>query len=333
MVIGLGCYAAASVACALAPTVEVLIGGRVLQALSGAAGLVVARAVVRDLVSGREIARLLSALMLVTGAAPILAPVFGSQLLRLTGWRGLFVVLAIFGALLALAVLRLLPESLPTERRRSHGVVGSLRTYGMLLRDRVFLGYALTGAIGFGSMFAYISGSPFVFQEVYDVSPQVYGLLFGLNGVFLVISSQANGFLVRRHDPRRILAIGQLIGVVGTVALLGVALFVPIGTAGVVAIMAGLLLAVGSRGMVMPNATALSLAGHPDAAGSASALMGTLQFAIGAALGPLVTIGTVHSAVPMAVVMLVALLVSIAATYVLARPVERRLEAADGATP
>lgn len=321
---GLALYALASAACALAPNVGILVAARFVQALAGAAGQVVARAIVRDLVSGREIARLLSLLMLVTGAAPILAPVLGGQMVGLMGWRGIFWLLAVFGVALGVVVAVVLPETLAAHNRRQGGPVAAVHAYVMLLKDRAFVGYALVGGIGFAAMFAYLSGSSFVYQQVFGVSPQWFGVLFGMNGLALVACSQLNRPLVRRFPVRAVLTAGQTVGLVGGLLLLVVAAFPFFGLPGVVV---ALILAVGSRGLVMPNCTALCLNRHPDAAGSASALMGTMQFGIGAAMGPLVTLNEVQSAMPMAIVMTAAMLGAFGAAFLIARPAERRATA------
>ncbi|MFD2078677.1 MFS transporter, DHA1 family, bicyclomycin/chloramphenicol resistance protein [Actinopolymorpha cephalotaxi] len=319
LLVGLGTYAVASVVCAVAPTIEVLVAGRVVQALGGAAGIVIARAIVRDLVSGREIARLFSLLLLVTGLAPILAPVVGGQLLRLGSWRMLFGVLTAFGVVLLLGVVFGLRETLPAERRRQGGARDAAHSYLRLARDRSFLGYALAGGLGFAGMFAYISGSPFVYQEVFGISPQFYGVLFGLNGLGLMAFSQANGRLVRRVDPRRLLVIGQFTSLAGAVLLV---LAAATSFGGVVGVLLPLFVAVASLGMVGPNAMALGLSQHPEMAGTASALIGTLQFVVGALAGPLVTAVQVRSALPMATVVAGCVVLGILARVILTRPEE-----------
>ncbi len=295
-------YALASVLCALAPSVELLLGLRFVQGLAGAATMVVARAVVRDLATGAAAARLFSVLMLVTGLAPVLAPAVGGQLLALTDWRGLFFALAVFGSALVAAVAVGLPETLPRELRSGAGMRGVLRTYRSLLRDRVFIGYALGGGLAFAGMFAYISGSPFVFQDTYQVSPQLYGMLFGLNAIGLMTAVQINGLIVGRIAPRQLLIRGVIGSTTGGVFLLAAALAQP---ASVWWIVLPLLLVVSCLGFVMPNCMALAMADHPRAAGTASALLGAFQFVIGAATGPLVGLAGSASAVPMALVVLI----------------------------
>lgn len=296
-------YALASVLCAVAPSVELLLGLRFVQGLAGAATMVVARAVVRDLATGAAASRLFSVLMLVTGLAPVLAPAIGGQLLTLTDWRGLFVALAVFGSLLLATVAVALPETLPPQLRNGSGVRMVLGTYRSLLADRVFLGYALGGGLAFAGMFAYISGSPFVFQGVYELTPQLYGVLFGLNAIGLVTATQINGLIVGRVAPRRLLLTGVIGSSTGGVLLLAAALARP---ASVVWLVLPLFLVVSFIGFVMPNSTALALADHPRAAGTASALLGAFQFVIGAVTGPLVGLAGSASAVPMALIILLA---------------------------
>jgi MFS transporter, DHA1 family, multidrug resistance protein len=316
LLVGTAVYAIASVAAALAPNVELLIGARVLQAMAGAAGIVVARAVVRDTVSGAEIARLLSMLMLVTGLAPILAPVVGGQLLQITNWRALFVVLAVFGAGLFVIVAGWLPDSLPVERRRPTGLKEIARGYRYVASNKAFLGYALALAIGFASIFAYISGSPFVFQGAYELSPQAYGLLFGINGVGLMIVSQIGGRIVRRFGSRTLLTAGQVLAFASAGLLLVASIT---GFGGFLGVVIPLFGCVAVMPIVGANATALALQQYPDAAGTASALLGTLQFVVAGLVGPLVTLFDVRSALPMAGVMFVCFGLGLVARFALTK--------------
>jgi len=297
LLVGLAAYAAASFACAFAQSLWLLVALRLAQGLAGAAGIVIARAIVRDLRSGAAAARVFSYLMLVTGMAPILAPILGAQLLRVTTWNGLFVTLAVVGLALLLATASGLDETLPASRRRRSSVHETVHTSISLLRDRVFLGYALVLGLAFGELFSYIAGSPFVLQEIYGVSPQLYGGVFALNALGLVVSGQINGALVGRVAPAHLLAFGVALAAVAGLCLLAVVL----GGIGLAGILPCLFAVVASLGFVMPNATALALTDYPHAAGSASALLGVLQFLIGAAVAPLVGVAGSESAVPMAV--------------------------------
>ena len=298
LLVGLAAYAAASFACAFAQSLWLLVALRLVQGLAGAAGIVIARAIVRDLRSGAAAARVFSYLMLVTGMAPILAPILGAQLLRVTTWNGLFVALAIVGFALLLATASGLDETLPASRRRRGSVHETVHTSISLLRDRVFLGYALVLGLAFGELFSYIAGSPFILQDTYGVSPQLYGGVFALNALGLIVSGQINAALVGRIAPAHLLAFGVALSAVAGLCLLAVVLVGGIGLAG---ILPCLFAVVASLGFVMPNATALALTDYPHVAGSASALLGVLQFLIGAAVAPLAGVAGSESAVPMAV--------------------------------
>ena len=298
LVAGLVTYSGVSLLCALAPTVLALTGLRFLQGLAGGAGIVIGRAVVRDLYSGAQAAKLFSSLMLVTGLAPILAPVVGAQILKVTTWPGIFVVLAALSAAIVTLAAIALPETLPKERRDPGG--HTLATMRHLLTQRSFLGYALTAGLAFGALFAYISGSPFVLQEIYGLSPQAFSLAFGANGLGLVIGSQINARLVTRYGPAYLLRRALLVITVAAAALVAVTII----DLGVWPVIACTFVVMSTLSFVMPNSTALSLAEHGAVAGTASALLGVTQFLIGGLAAPLVGIGGTGSAVPMAVVML-----------------------------
>lgn len=298
LLVGLAVYTVLSAACIAAPSVSALVGLRFAQGLGGSAGLVIAVAAVRDRYAGTAMARFLSTLTLVTGLAPILAPVVGGQLLRLMSWRGVFVVLTAIGAVLFVACLTWFEESLPPDRRKPGGLLDTLRAFGRLLADRSFTGYALAGGFGFAAMFAYISGSSFVLQDIFRLSPQTYGLVFGGNALGLVVVGQWNRLLVDRFPPRRVLMVGLVTASGGAVLLLASVLL----HLGLVVLLLGLFGVVASIGVITPNARALAMVGYPDLAGTASALLGVLLFAIGGLVAPLIGIGGTGTAVPMAVV-------------------------------
>ncbi|MGW6458521.1 multidrug effflux MFS transporter [Streptomyces sp. NPDC055078] len=316
-------YIAATAICAFAPTVELLIGFRLLQGLAGAAGIVIARAVVRDLYDGLEMARFFSTLMLISGVAPVIAPAIGGQVLRLTDWRGIFAVLTFVGVLLTLVVLKWLPETLAPERRHSGGVGHALRTMRGLLADRVFTGYVLTGGLAFAALFAYIAASPFVVQEIYGASPQTFSLLFAVNSIGLIIVGQINGrVLVGRVSLDKALGLGLSIITLAAVALLLMTSGV-FGEPSLFAVATGLFVLMAAMGLAMPNTNALALTRTPHAAGSASALLGTSSFLIGAVASPLVGIAGEATAVPMAVVQLVCALAAVGCFLGLCRPWRR----------
>ncbi|MER6343778.1 multidrug effflux MFS transporter [Streptomyces sp. NPDC001595] len=321
---GLAVYVVATALCALAPTVESLVAFRLAQGLAGAAGIVIARAVVRDLYDGVEMARFFSTLMLISGVAPIVAPLIGGQVLRITDWRGVFVVLTVVGALLAAVVWARLPETLPAAERHSGGVGEALRSMRALLADPPFTGYLLTGGFVFAALFAYISASPFVVQEIYGASPQTFSLLFGLNSIGLVIAGQINGkVLIGRVRLDRVIAVGLVIIVLAATALLLMTLGV-LGEVGLAPVAAALFVLMSAMGITLPNAQSLALQRTRQSAGSASALLGTSSFLIGAIASPLVGVAGEDTAVPMAVVQLVATLVAAVCFMGMCRPWKTR---------
>ncbi|HEY5820756.1 MAG TPA: multidrug effflux MFS transporter [Propionibacteriaceae bacterium] len=299
LLFGLAGHGLMSLLCALAPTITLLAVTRTLQGLAGAAVAVVAMAMVRDLFSGIRAAQLLSRLVLVLGVAPILAPSLGSALLKFTEWQGIFVALAIAAvALFALAFFAL-PETLPMHRRQPATLKGSLRSYGRLFSDRLFVVMVLVAGLMFATLFAYISGAPFILQGIFGLSPQQFGLAFSANAVGLIAMTQVNPILVKRHGPVAILTIAVLLAFVSGLALLGTALT---GFGGLLGIMVPLFFVVSAAGLAFPNAPAIALNRHGDAAGSAAALLGAAQFLVGGFVAPLVGLFADGTAVPMAAV-------------------------------
>lgn len=301
LLVGLAVFTVFSAVCAVAPSVYLLTGVRFVQALGGAAGLVIANASVRDRYSGSMMSRFLSLLMLINGTAPILAPIIGGQILRFTSWRGVFWTLTAIGFVLVLASAFWLEESLPVERRRPARLPETLRAYRGLVADRVFVGYALSGGMAFAAMFAYISGSSFVLQNVFGLSPQGFSLVFAVNGLGIVLVGQVNGRLVRRFSSRRLLAAGLCVSATGGLLLL---LGVLIG-AGLPVVLPALFLVVSNIGLVAPNSLTMALAGYADRAGTASSLVGVLQYIFGGLMAPVVGLGGVNTALPMALVIAV----------------------------
>ncbi|NGO10444.1 Bcr/CflA family multidrug efflux MFS transporter [Streptomyces sp. HC44] len=327
LIAGLLVYIVATAVCAFAPGIELLIAFRLLQGLAGAAGIVIARAVVRDLYDGMDMARFFSTLMLISGVAPIIAPLIGGQVLRITDWRGVFYILTAVGIVLTAVVWRLLPETLEPERRHSGGTAEALRTMRGLLADRVFTGYMLAGGFAFAALFAYISASPFVIQEIYGASPQTYSILFGVNSVGLVLVGQINGkILVGRVSLDKAVSVGLAIITAASAALLLMTTGV-FGEVGLVPIAVGLFVLMSAMSLSLPNMNALALMRTPHAAGSASALLGTASFLVGAIATPLVGIAGEHTAVPMAVVQLACALVAVGCFMGLCRPWQRHADA------
>jgi Bcr/CflA subfamily drug resistance transporter len=211
LMVGLLAYLLASVACALAPSVMVLVVLRLIQGLGGAAGIVISRAIARDLYSGRQLMIFFSRLLLIAGLAPVIAPILGGQLSRIMSWRGIFGVLAVFGAVLLLAGWFGLRETLPPERRIVGGFRRTLHGYNTLVHDRFFVGCALSSGLAGASMFAYIAGSTFVLQRIYGMSPQGFSLVFGCISLGLVAAAQGGARLALLWPLTRVLALGLTI--------------------------------------------------------------------------------------------------------------------------
>ncbi|MFJ3881604.1 multidrug effflux MFS transporter [Streptomyces sp. NPDC090077] len=293
---GLALYTIASALCALAPDVRTLVCLRLVQGIGGAFGIVIANAMVRDRASGTRTARLFSALTLITGLAPVFAPVLGGQLLRVTAWPGIFVALAVLGAVMLAASAAGLPETRPSAPRQPLPAV-----VGQLLGDRVFTGYVLANGLVFAAMFAYISGSPFVLQEIHGLSPQQYSAVFAVNAAGLVAAAQINGRLLARATARVLLLAGLLGATAGGTTVLAAVLT----RAPLPVLLTGLFVLVSSVGLVMPNAAAQALADHGGHAGSAAALLGFSQFMLGGALAPLAGAGGATDALPMGIIVAV----------------------------
>ncbi|WP_198545750.1 multidrug effflux MFS transporter [Actinacidiphila yeochonensis] len=312
LLIGMVIYVLATAVCAFATTAPLLIGFRLVQGLAGAAGIVISRAVVRDLYDGMAMARFFSTLMLISGVAPIVAPVIGGQILRLTNWRGVFVVCTAIGLLLTLVVWRRMHETLPPENRHKGELASTFGAMRHLLADRVFTGYVLAGSFAFAALFTYVSASSFVVQDIYGASPQTFSLLFGLNSIGIVGVGQLNGkVLVGRVDLDRVLAVGLgLIGV--STAALVLLTTGALGHATLPEIAAALFVMMSAMGLVLPTTNTQALLRTKANAGSASALLGTSSFLIGAVLSPLAGLAGDGTAVPMAVVQLACTIVAVA---------------------
>ncbi|SDR93612.1 MFS transporter, DHA1 family, bicyclomycin/chloramphenicol resistance protein [Halopseudomonas sabulinigri] len=299
LLVGVLLFCLASFACAMAPTLEWLLTARFVQALGGCAGMVVTRAVVRDLCAPIDAAKAFSQLMLIMGVAPILAPLLGGAMLKVAGWPSIFWFLTAFSALFALAVYFFLPETLPDNVPASK-LSSALGRYLGLLREPVFMFHSLTGGVAMAGMFAYIAGSPYIFIELYGLSVDHYAWLFGTNAAGFILFAQFNSRLLRRHTPLNLLKGTTAVYLAATASLLLVALS---HSPSIWLFLPPLFCSVAVISLVIPNASACALAGHGHQAGVASALMGTMQFAIA---GPTsAAVGWLHdgSNVPMALVM------------------------------
>lgn len=295
--VGLVIYTIASALCALATSIEALILLRLCQALAGCAGMVIARAVVRDVAHEIDPIKLMSRLMLIMGVAPILAPLMGGYLAAVLGWRAIFWFLAGVGATALILCLLFLPETLPPAKRQRASLMAVLGSYLSLIRDRRFLATAMVSGLTMGGMFAYIAGSPFVFISIYGVPPEHYGLFFGAGAAGFILMSQFGGRLAARFGRDRVFTVG-----VAGVACCGVALtsFVVLG-APFLAVYVAIVIYIALLGVTVPIGSVLAITPFPHIAGTASALLGTLQFGFGAIAGSLVSALHNGTAFPMAI--------------------------------
>lgn len=313
--IGLAIYIVASALCALATSMDALILLRLIQALAGCAGMVIARAVVRDVAHEIDPVKLMGRLMLVMGVAPILAPVFGGYLAAALGWRAIFWCLALIGVLAFVLCLLFLPETHPPAKRQRSSFAAVMRSYGGLITDRRFLSTALVSGVAMGGMFAYISGSPFVFISIYAIPPEQYGLYFGAGAVGFILVSQLGGRLATRFGRERVYTCSvAVIAVAGTLLTLSVLLGAPFA-----AVYASIILYIATLGVVAPVGSVLAITPFPHIAGTASALLGTVQFGMGAIAGTLVSVLHNGTALPMALSLGILGVTAIVLRVVLAR--------------
>jgi MFS transporter, DHA1 family, multidrug resistance protein len=315
---GTALHVLASLLVLVAPNLAVLGALRVLQGVGTAAGAVVAIAIVRDLYDGRAAATMLSRLFLVLGAAPVLAPTIGGELLRFTSWRGIFAFLAVYGVLMIAVGYRTLPETLPAERRQSSGVRGTLRGYRSLFGDRAYVGLVLVAGLTMAGLFSYVSGSAFVYQGEFGLDEQQFGLLFGAGAFWLIAATQLNPVLLRRWSPQQLLVAGTVAGAVAGAALVVLA---GTGVGGLWTVAGSLWAVLFACGLALPNAPALALSRHGEAAGTAAALLGAIQFGVGALVSPVVGL-LGNDAVAIGTVVVTALVLAIGVLVVVVRPWE-----------
>ncbi|MFF4257763.1 multidrug effflux MFS transporter [Streptomyces sp. NPDC001663] len=315
---GLAGFIVLSVVCAAAPNVGVLTGARFLQGVTGAAGTVLARAVLTDRFHGPQLPRYFAVLSQIMGVAPIAAPVLGGAILTVSGWRAVFAVLAVLGVLLLLGVVWRVPESLPPERRHGGGLGGTFRAMGGLVARRTFMGYVLVLAFVSAALFTYISGSSFVFENLHGVSSTTYSLIFASNAAGMLIAGAVFSRLVGRGVRlNSLLTAGVCVAALG--ALTQVLLVLTVGET-----LAGtwvtLFVTVGGIGMIFPASMSIGQALGRRTPGAASALLGGLQFLLGALASPLVGLFGEDSSLPMALIMLTAVAAAGVALVALARP-------------
>ncbi len=293
-------YILASAGCAFAPNVEVLTACRLAQAMGGAAGMVISRAVVRDHYDTQDAARALSMLMLIMGVAPILAPLLGGQILEIAGWRGIFISITLAAIVLLVTLSRVMVESLKPERVIMLSWGNILRNYWGLFTHRKFAAYAISGGMGSATMFGYIATSPRLFIEYFQISPQSYGLLFGTNALSLILGSQISARLLRSHRPDKLLpwALRAMMaaGLAALVLTLSGLITLPLLMLCMVSFMF-------CQGFVGPNSAAMALSDQGHRLGSASAMLGTFTISCGAMAGFLVSLATTPGPLPLALIM------------------------------
>ncbi|PYF06444.1 Bcr/CflA family multidrug efflux MFS transporter [Ureibacillus chungkukjangi] len=313
LIIGMTVFIVASILCAFTSSIVVLCLLRLIQGLAGATGIVISRAIVRDYYTGYEMTKFFALLMLVNSIAPIIAPTVGGQVLRFTSWQGIFVILSIIGAGILLGVIFKLTESLPFEKRQTGGIKQTVSSMGMMLKDRVFMGYCLASGFVFTGMFAYISGSPFVLQDIYGISPQAFGLVFAINSIGIVTASQISSRLSRTVGEKKLLIFG-----LSQAFLAGLALFIMIQLdLGLIGILIPLFFVVSSVGLVAPASTSLAMQRQGKNAGSASAFIGLAQMGLGAIATPLVGLGGSLTAIPMGLVIAISTFCALLIYFVL----------------
>jgi DHA1 family bicyclomycin/chloramphenicol resistance-like MFS transporter len=308
-------YLLASLTCSFSPNIYFLIVARFVQGFSAAGGLVVSRAVVRDLFSGKELTKFFTLIVLVGNLGPIVAPIAGGAILSFTKWNGVFIVLACIGAILIFMVSLKLPETLPPEKRVPSNLPQLMSNFGSLFKDREFMGYAFTQGFTTAGIFAYVSGVPFVYQNIYHVSPQQFSLLFGVNGLGLIIGSQLVGRLADRISERTFLKIGLGISIAaGAILLIALLLKAPL-----IVVAIPIFFFVSSISIIGTTSFSLAIESQGHIAGSASALLGLLPFVLGSLSAPLVGIAGSYTGVPMGVTIFGASLLAFLSYFVLVR--------------
>ncbi|MHA7963950.1 multidrug effflux MFS transporter [Paenibacillus sp. CAU 1782] len=316
LLLSMAFFTVSSLACAFAPTIEMLILFRFVQGFAASAGIVISRAIARDLYSGSELTKFFSLLLLVGNLGPLVAPVAGSGVLSFSPWIGVFISLALLGVFLFLMTKWSLQETLPAERRSPSNFAHQLRSYGMLLRDRQFVGYMLAQGIMMAGVFAYVAGTPFIYQNIYGATPTQFALLFASNGISLIIGSQLVGRLTHRVSEQFFLVLGLWLALLASIAVVVVAVM----EGPLFALVVPLFLFVCSIGISTTAAFPLAMESQADNAGSAAALLGVVPFVLGAIVAPLVGIAGEDTAIPLGVIILISSAVAMLAYFLLVKP-------------
>jgi MFS transporter, DHA1 family, multidrug resistance protein len=297
---GLCIYLLASIGCAMASSVNMLILFRLLQALGGCAGMVAARAIVRDLFEVKDIARIFSTLMLVVAVSPIIAPTAGGYISSAFGWRHVFTTLILVDLAILAGVYFLLPESKKPDPQFSLRAGAIIKSFATIIKSPQFYTYALTGAVSYAGLYAYVSGSPYVFMELFRVNEKQYGWIFALIALGIIGASQLNNLFIKKYPGEQIIRMALLCQSIVGILLASSAIF---GWSGLYQTILLIFLFLGCQGLIFPNSSALSLAPFAHNAGSASALMGAIQMSIGAGASALVSLLQNNTPLPMSGVM------------------------------
>ncbi|MCT2534688.1 Bcr/CflA family multidrug efflux MFS transporter [Aquibacillus koreensis] len=321
LIIFLGLYLLSSLACAIAPNIYTLIVSRFIQGFAAAGGLVISRAIVRDLYNGRELTKFFATLMLIGNLGPIVAPIMGGAILTFADWKVVFLVLASVSLALTLTVVWKLEETLPTEKRIPSNLKKVIGNFGSLLKDREFAGYAFAQGFVIAGIFAYVSGIPFVYQNIYGVSPQVFSFLFGINGVGLIIGTQIVG-RVTIVSEKTFLKIGLALSNCSAIILLTALLL----KAPIVAVAIPIFFLVMSISIIATSCFSLAIESKGHIAGSASALLGVLPFVLGSLAAPLAGIAGEHTAIPMGIVILSASVLAFLSYFIFVRKTSLKIE-------
>lgn len=301
LLISLVLFSISSLICAFAPNITVLIIGRFIQGMTAAGGIVLSRAVVSDTFTGKDFTKFYALLMVINATAPMIAPMTGGAVLLLpfATWHTIFYFLSVLGLVIFFIVATQLKESLPFERRQPISIQHSLKTMVSLAGDRSYIGYALIVGIIHGGSFAYVAGTPFVYQGIYGVSPQVFSILFGINGLAIITGSFSVGRLSEKFHEHNLLKTGVLMAVSANILLLSMAII----QGPLALIVLALFIYMTSIGIILTSASTLALRSQRHRAGSASALIGMLPLLVGSMMAPLVGLNE-SSAVPMGAIML-----------------------------
>lgn len=315
LLISMAFYVLSSLACAFSPNIGLLIAFRFIQGFAASAGIVISRAIARDLYSGTELTKFFSLLVLVGNLGPLAAPVAGSGILSFSSWIGVFISLAVLGTYLFAMTKISLRETLPLDRRSPMNFKHQLSNYGLLLRDRQFLGYMLAQGIMIAGVFAYVSGTPFIYQNIYGVSPTGFALLFGTNGISLIIGSQLVGRMSHRISEQAFLLFGLGLALLASITVLLVAIV----HGPLFSLVIPLFFFVAAIGITSTAAFPLAMEGQANMAGSAAALLGVVPFILGAVVAPLVGIAGEETAVPLGVIILISSTAAMLAYFTLGR--------------